>query len=299
MDFSCSSCWFIPVADLFAGTHISEALQWIRFLCHAALFVLFSVLRTLSLSASVFLFCCTLLSLSSYFYPSQSFQDVFFPFHLIFISHALSQPPPAPAALSDFLAAVTAGTLHLCAVLYRVCVGGGIKRIWDGRVEVRSRGKVKDKRIVEVKGKKGRWGWGVWHCSLHSAAIQLYLAEGMETFLSRATASLEADFFSGVKAGETEILTTSGTCQMSGNISCLWAQQRVRSLPFSGKSNTFQSWNGYSWIQRHIHKCLLFVKMPSEVRGLRGYICSWCAEGVLAVSAAEGWDDHIHNCILI
>lgn len=37
--------------------------------------------------------------------------------------------------------------------------------------------------------------------------------------------------------------------------------------------------------------------MPSEVRGLRGYICSWCAEGVLAVSAAEGWDDHIHNCI--
>lgn len=179
-----------------------------------------------------------------------------------------------------------------------VC-GGGIKRIWDGRVEVRSRGKVKDKRIVEVKGKKGRWGWGVWHFSLHSGAIQLYLAEGMETFLSRATASLEADFFSGVKAGETEILTTSGTCQMSGNISCLWTQQRVRSLPFSGKSNTFQSWNGYSWIQRHIHKCLLFVKMPSEVRGLRGYICSWCAEGVLAVSAAEGWDDHIHNCILI
>lgn len=257
--------------------------------------------RCLRLSpSSVALFFLSVSLPVSYFYPSHSFQDVlFFPSTLsLFLMLSLN----LLQLLLLFQTFLLLSLLVPCisALYCTVCVcGGGIKRIWDGRVEVRSRGKVKDKRIVEVKGKKGRWGWGVWHFSLHSGAIQLYLAEGMETFLSRATASLEADFFSGVKAGETEILTTSGTCQMSGNISCLWTQQRVRSLPFSGKSNTFQSWNGYSWIQRHIHKCLLFVKMPSEVRGLRGYICSWCAEGVLAVSAAEGWDDHIHNCILI
>lgn len=225
----------------------------------------------------------------SYFYLSHSFQDVlFFPSTLsLFLMLSLNLLQLLLLFQTFLLLSLLVPCISALYCTVCVCGGGGIKRIWDGRVEVRSRGKVKDKRIVEVKGKKGRWGWGVWHCSLHSAAIQLYLAEGMETFLSRATASLEADFFSGVKAGETEILTTSGTCQMSGNISCLWAQQRVRSLPFSGKSNTFQSWNGYSWIQRHIHKWLLFVKMPSEVRGLRGYICSWCAEGVLTVLAAE------------
>lgn len=187
--------------------------------------------RCLRLSpSSVALFFLSVSLPVSYFYSSHSFQDfLFFPSTLsLFLMLSLN----LLHLLLLFQTFLLLSLLVPCiSALYCTVCGGGIKRIWDGRVEVRSKGRVKDKRIVEVKGKKERWGWGVWHCSLHSAAIQLYLAEGMETFLTRATASLEADFFSGVKAGETEILKTSGTCQMSGNISCLWAQQQVRSLP--------------------------------------------------------------------
>lgn len=131
--------WMFPVAaagaGLFAGTHFSEALQWIMFLCHAALFVLFSVLRTLSLSPSVSLFCCTLLSLSSYFYPSHSFQDVLFslpPYLYFSCSLSTSSSSCCSFRLSCCCHCWYSASLR-CTVLYRVCVnlrwwGGGKKQ---------------------------------------------------------------------------------------------------------------------------------------------------------------------------
>lgn len=132
------------------------------FLCHAALFVLFSVLRTLSLSPSVSLFCCTLLSLSSYFYPSHSFQDVLFslPPYLYF-SCSLSTSSSSCCSFRLSCCCHCWYSASLRCTVPCVCVWGGeIKRIWDGGVGVRSRGRVKDKRIVEVKGKKGGEGGG-------------------------------------------------------------------------------------------------------------------------------------------